>query len=256
MARLPGPDLPPGEVLLSIRRSRSSTEVRALREVTLAALDGAQPWRVPVYRKGQINRPGKYWSVIEHAHVSYESLTELKVLLSLDREPRIRRILAQPFQLSVNEPKGRRFVPDFLTLLEDQTVEVIEVKPRDRVLQPEVEARLDWGRRELENHGWSFRLATDPDLQCAYNLRFLAGYRRRWLFDASLLATIRLETYEPEFFGRLEARMADLTRASRPIVRAHMLHLVWTGDLSCNLNDPLNRGTVLLPAGRVKRNQP
>jgi hypothetical protein len=133
---------------------------------------------------------------------------------------------------------------------------VIEVKPRGRKLQPAVQARVDWGTRELENHGWSFRVATDPDPQCTYNLRFLAGYRRLWLFDASLLATVRLETDAPEFFGTLEARMAHLTGSPRAVVRAHMLHLVWTGDLTCNFNEPLSAGTVLFPAERPRRNPP
>lgn len=251
MTALPEPDLPADETVLRIRRSTSSTQAFALRAVLLSALDDAVPWRTPAYRHHQTNRPGKYWAVTERAHVAYESLAELAALLNLDRDPCVWQIRAQPFQLLVNNPNGRTYVPDFLSVRNDQSVEIMEVKPLYKTSDPKIRATLGWATEVLENHGWSYSVVSEPDPQAAYNLRFLAGYRRPWQFNATLLATVRLETYEPEFFGILEARMADLTGASRPVVRAHLLHLIWAGELTCDLRKPLDRGTVLIPAGRT-----
>jgi hypothetical protein len=255
MTALPEPDLPAGETVLRIRRSSSSTQAFALREVLLAAFDDAVPWRTPAYRRGQTNRPGEYWAVTERAHVAYESLAELAALLNLDRDPDIRRILAQPCQLLVNNPNGRTYVPDFLSVRNDKSVEIMEVKPLYKTSDPKIRATLGWAMEVLENHGWSYLVVSEPGQQATYNLRFLAGYRRTWQFNPTLLATVRLETYEPEFFGILEARMADLTGSSRSVMRAHLLHLIWAGELTCDLKEPLDRGTVLIPAGRTEWSQ-
>lgn len=252
---LPEPNLPAGEIMLSIRRnrsrSRSSFRTFPFRDVTLRAFNEAVPWRLPTYRHSQTNRPGLYWTVTETAHVPYESLIELLTLLRLDRDPEIAHILAQPFRLFINEPRGKSYVPDFLTVRGDRSVEIVEVKPLHKMKDPRTVATDDWARKAIEPHGWRYLVVNEPGVQLGYNLRFLAGYRRPWLFNGEVLATVRANTYQPEFFGALEARIAELTGVHALIVRSHLLHLLWTGDLACDLNRPIDGGSVIFPQGRL-----
>jgi hypothetical protein len=248
---LPEPNLPAGEIVLSIRRSRSFSQTFPFREVTLSAFDGAVPWRLPQYRHGQKNRPGLYWSVTEKAHVPYESLTELFTLLRLDRDPDVVHILGQPFRLFINAHRGKSYVPDFLTVRGDRSVRVVEVKPLEKMKDPRTVATMSWARAAIELHGWGYVVVNEPSPQLGYNLRFLAGYRRSWLFNSDVLATIRANTYQPEFFAALEARLAELTGIPPVIMRPHLLHLLWTGELTCDLNRPIDVGSVVLPKGRL-----
>lgn len=248
---LPEPNLPAGEIMLSLRRSSSSTQTLPFRDVTLSAFNGAVPWRLPQYRRGQKNRPGLYWSLTEKAHVPYESLTELFTLLRLDRDPDVVHILGQPFRLFINEPRGKSYVPDFLTVRGDRSVRVVEVKPLHKMKDPRTVATMSWARNTIEPRGWEYVVVNEPSPQLGYNLRFLAGYRRSWLFNRDVLATVTANTYQPEFFAALEARMAELTGAHPLVVRSHLLHLLWTGELTCDLNRPLDAGSVVLPKGRL-----
>ncbi|MFM9609130.1 hypothetical protein [Streptomyces niveiscabiei] len=51
---------------------------------------------------------------------------------------------------------------------------------------------VDGRRREVvQSRGWDFQVWTEPLEAELENLRFLAGYRRQWLFDEDLLAEIR-----------------------------------------------------------------
>lgn len=248
---LPEPNLPAGEIMLSIRRSRVSSQTLPFRETTLSAFNGAVPWRLPQYRHGQKNRPGLYWAVTEKAHVPYESLTELFTLLRLDRDPDVVHILGQPFRLFINAPRGKSYVPDFLAVGVDRAVRVIEVKPLEKMKDPRTVATVSWARETIDPHGWAYAVVNEPSPQLGYNLRFLAGYRRPWLFNSEVLATVRANTYQPEFFAALEARLAALTGTHPLIMRAHLLHLLWTGELTCDLNRPIDAGSVVLPKGRI-----
>lgn len=239
--------------MLSIRRSRSRSSFQTFPfcDVTLSAFNEAVPWRLPQYRHGQENRPGLYWAVTEKAHVPYESLTELFTLLRLDRDPDVLHILGQPFRLFINEPRGKSYVPDFFTVRGDRSVEVVEVKPLRKMKDPRTVATVDWAREIIEPHGWTYAVVNEPQPQLGYNLRFLAGYRRSWLLNGDVLAAVRANTYQPEFFAALEARMAELTGMPPLIMRSHLLHLLWTGELTCDLNRPIDVGSVVFPKGRL-----
>lgn len=253
MGFLPEPDFPAGEIMLSIRRSRSRSSFQTFpfRDVTISAFNAAVPWRLPQYHHDQKNRPGLYWPVTEKAHVPYESLTELFTLMRLDRDPDVVHILGQPFRLFINERRGKSYVPDFLTVRCDRSVEVVEVKPLHKMKNPRTAATVDWARKTIEPHGWSYVVVNEPEPHVGSNLRFLSGYRRSWLFNSDVLATVRANTYQPEYFGALEARMAELTGTHALIMRSHLLHLLWTGELVCDLDRPLDAGSIVLPKGRL-----
>jgi hypothetical protein len=85
---------------------------------------------------------------------------------------------------------GRRHVPDY-QLLTDLGPIVVDVKPRHRVDSPKVAFTLAWTRKVVESRGWRFEVWSEPPEIRLTNIRFLAGYRRDWLFDQGLLEELR-----------------------------------------------------------------
>ncbi|MFD9047226.1 TnsA-like heteromeric transposase endonuclease subunit [Streptomyces zaomyceticus] len=142
------------------------------------------PWRTLRWRHGQKHYSGTYWSSTMHAHVVYESRLELTRLLYADFDWKTTAVFAQPFLLSAMvESKVRRHVPDFLILREDNVPLVVDVKPRALLNRPRVADALGWARGVVLSRGWDFEIWCEPPEAELENLRFLAGYRRDWLFD-------------------------------------------------------------------------
>jgi hypothetical protein len=89
----------------------------------------------------------------------------------------------------------------------------------------------------VEARGWQYEVwsgAEPPELE---NLRFLAGYRRPWLFDAALLDEVRDADVEGRMFGEVVRGLAACDPAT---ARAAVLHLLWRGELKTDLSTPLN----------------
>jgi hypothetical protein len=68
---------------------------------------------------------------------------------------------------------------------------VVDVKPEHLLARPEVAFTFEWARRLVEARGWRYEVWIEPRLPELENLRFLAGYRRSWLFDVALLDRVR-----------------------------------------------------------------
>ena len=78
----------------------------------------------------------------------------------------------------------------------------------------------------MEARGWQYEVwsgAPSPELE---NLRFLAGYRRPWLFDAALLDQVLGTDLEGRTFGEVVHGLTDSDPAA---ARAAVLHLLWRG---------------------------
>ena len=120
-------------------------------------------------------------------HVVYESRLELARLIFADFDRSVHRILAQPFLLKAKVGgKIRKHIPDYF-LATDHGPVVVDVKPEYLLAKPAVAYTFAWTRWLVEARGWQYEVwsgAPSPELE---NLRFLAGYRRPWLFDAALL---------------------------------------------------------------------
>jgi hypothetical protein len=141
--------------------------------------------------KGQRHYLGSFWSATERDLVLYESRLELARLLFADFERSGPGIVAQPFLLEAEiDGRCRRHVLDFLLLTESLPV-VVDVKPASRVSNPDVAFVLAWTRRSVEGRGWVYEVWSEPPAVELANVRMLAGYRREWLFDPTVLAELR-----------------------------------------------------------------
>jgi hypothetical protein len=174
--------------------------------------------------------------------VIYESRLELARLLYADFDPAVTRILAQPFLMTAHvEGKDRRHIPDFL-LLTGAGPLVVDVKPAQRLSFPEVAFTLGWSREVVESRGWGHEVWSEPVVERLENVRFLAGYRRDWLFDPRVLDAL----------GRAELDGATLAEAfaaapgfDEMVVRSAVFHLLWSGYLGTDLDRPLSGGHVV-----------
>lgn len=228
---------------VSIRQRRGLlVEDRDWSTAPVDLLQSACPWRTFRWYKGQKHYSGTYWSATMRDHVIYESRLELSRLLFADFDPSVRGIVAQPFLLkTVLEGKVRRHIPDYL-LLTGQVPVVVDVKPLHRLSKPEVEFTFGWTRRAVESRGWEYEVWSEPPAVELENIRFLAGYRRDWLFSAETLEELRDADLDGLRLGQAAGCLPD-----RPDheVRSAVNRLLWTQDLVTDLDRPLGPSHIL-----------
>jgi hypothetical protein len=223
-----------------------SSEIREVPTVSVRTGDlrDVVPWRTFRSRRGQRHYSGVYWSATTGGHVIYESRLELARLLFADFDPDVVSIMAQPFRL-VAEVNGalRAHVPDFLLLTADGGVVVVDVKPLRRLADAEVRFTFDWTRAAIAECGWGFEVWSEPDPMVLANVRFLAGYRRGWLFDAELVEGVDLAAAEGLSIGEVERALAP--RWTPTVARAGLMHVLWSGRVRTDLSRPLSSMHIL-----------
>ncbi|MGW0556545.1 TnsA-like heteromeric transposase endonuclease subunit [Streptomyces sp. NPDC002926] len=228
---------------MTVRQSDGALEVAPWPYKGIERMESLIPWRTFRWYYGQKHYSGFYWSSTMRAHVIYESRLELTRLIYADFAPEVTAIYAQPFLITA-EINGaqRRHVPDFLLLRDGSVPLVVDVKPRELLTRPKVAFSLEWSREAVESCGWEYQVWCEPPDEERANLRFLAGYRRDWLFNADLLQEMRTR----DLVG---ATLGDAFRSfpnwPKEVVRAAVFHLLWVQDLSTDLDEILAERNVL-----------
>ncbi len=230
-------------VTVSLRRSTGQVvEDREWAATSVDMLSSVAPWRTFRWYKGQRHYSGTYWSATTQDHVIYESRLELTRLLAADFDPSVQDIRAQPFLLKAPVDGGvRTHVPDFL-LITAQGPVIVDVKPRLRLSRPEVTITFEWTRDAVESRGWRYEVWSEPPEVEAENVRFLAGYRRNWLFSPALLDELRRAELDGVLLGNAVRSTSSWPEAH---VRAALHHLLWSHELLADLTRPLSPHTVL-----------
>jgi hypothetical protein len=222
---------------VSFRTESGVSEDKPWTVVDSAALSNTLPWRKFRWHKGQRHYSGVYWSATMRDHVVYESRLELSRLILADFDQAVQRILAQPFLLKAKvDGKVRKHIPDYF-LATNRGPVVVDVKPEHLLAKPTVAYTFAWTRRLVEARGWRYEVwsgAPSPEME---NVRFLAGYRRPWLFDVALLDEIRSTEVARRTFGELACSLGTRDPA---LTRAAVLHLLWRGELKTDLSMPLS----------------
>lgn len=220
-------------------------ETRPLAEASVDDVVAAAPWRTCRWHQGQRHYSGTYWAATESDHVIYESRLELARLLFADFDVGVQRIAAQPFLLRCPvDGKERRHIPDYLLLTNAGPI-VVDVKPRRRLESKTVAFTFAWTRSVLTERGWRYEVWSEPPPIELENVRFLAGYRRAWLFDPDVLNAARSEVQEGITLGEALSAVAAYPE---PTVRAALLHLLWRQEFRVNLAQRLTAASVLRTA--------
>jgi hypothetical protein len=127
-------------------------------------------------------------------------------------------------------------------------VTVVDVKPRLRQSNPKVASALAWSREVIDKLGWGFEVWGEPNPQLLANLRFLAAYRRTEFFRVEILAAIQAAASVPTSLREIEIALEP--QWPLLIVRSHMLHLLWRGQVAGDLESPLDRSTIVRTQGQ------
>jgi hypothetical protein len=121
---------------------------------------------------------------------------------------------------------------------------VVDVIRAERMIQPKVVLLCTWTRRIVESLGWSYLVLHEPPRIRLSNIRFLAGYRRDWLINQSLLDEMhcRLGGFTGMSIAEAEQSVGGYPRQ---LVRPALMHLLWRHECCVDLDVPLRPSTVL-----------
>jgi hypothetical protein len=188
---------------------------------------------------------GRYWAATTGRHHWFESLYEMRALMSFDRDPSVVGIATQPMKVTWADTKGGRF-PDVLLDRTDDRPLLVDVKPRERI---------------RERHEWAFSrtaalcaaaevdygIVCDLSEQEATNLRFLAGYRYpRWACPAEVRELLAVRAGEAWPLGEWIELIGETDIPARGVLYAAL----WRGALEVDLDAPIERDTLAASAGR------
>lgn len=212
-------------------------------EIDARELVNGMPCRTFPWYLGRRSYAGEYWCATEHKQVNYESRLELSRLMMKDFDQSVRRIASQPFKLRT-KVDGVLFTrtPDFLAITEAGPL-VIDVKGVRALQDPEVCRTLALTRTVIEARGWAYEIASEPPEVEYGNIRFLAGYRREWLFQSDVLSRVRHALQ-----SAAEASVDTIVRATElPRVTAFpgLMHLLWLGECTADLSRTLTGATTV-----------
>ncbi|MFF9641006.1 TnsA-like heteromeric transposase endonuclease subunit [Kitasatospora aureofaciens] len=185
--------------------------------------------------RGRRHYSGWYWAATTRGLVAYESRLELARILLADFDPSVVAIVAQPFQLvGADGSSVRRHVPDLLLARADGSVTVVDVKAAWRAKAPEVVAQFAWTEQVCATRGWAFETWYGADPVLVENVRFLAGYRRPEVIDQDIVGHAARAARTHRSVAAIERALAS--RFPSDLVRPAVLHLLWSGALTCDLN--------------------
>src|SRR6185312_5686100 len=136
--------------------------------------------REPIGRSFGLVR-GKFPSKKMGRMIHWESQLERDAALLFEFSPAIAAYREQPFRIHYSfNGKIRRYTPDFEVKLQTGEIQIIEVKPLARSLEPHEAYRLSEIRRYFEGRGYTYRILTEADIRqidLLKNLWILMRYR-------------------------------------------------------------------------------
>jgi hypothetical protein len=121
------------------------------------------------------------------------------------------------------------------------------VTRRERLEKPKYRHIFELTRRVVESRGWQYEIAHAPARVEYTNIRFLAGYRRPWLFDETLLNEIRrvAESLPEPSVDEIVSGTAYPRRTALPA----LMHLLWRQDhLRVDIAERLSPASVVRAA--------
>ena len=191
---------------------------------------------------GQKHMPGLFWMSRMGQLVGYESRLEMFVLMQLDFNPAVTKVVSQPFTLHC-QLKGKPFkhTPDYLTLEDTGKATVIDAKPRAEV--DKLDNRRAFAATEgvCAEIGWHYSVQSEADPTFLANLKWLTGYRKRPPF-ADSYADDLIKVCQ----GSPLPLKALVEKVGPPyLVRPVLFHLLWRRLLSADMYMPFTDETVV-----------
>ncbi len=206
-----------------------------------------QPVRKPAAYKKQRHLSGYYFFSTTGRHVLYESRLEMFVLMTLDFEPHVVGVSAQPFKLWYRrDRKDRSHVPDFFAKLSDGQELVVDVKQEAVAKRPRNQQVFKITAHACSQAGWQYKVDSGPKEPYLSNIKWLAGFRRMPAnkdFEHYAEAIVDLCTERPRSISYLTESIGP-SASVRPV----LFHLMWKQIVTTPLDTRLtNESLILLP---------
>lgn len=224
--------------------SRGEVSTRFSETDADAVLHGLPVRKPPTYRR-QRNYPGLFWSATTESFLIYESLLELDCLWLKDFNSTVEWIATQPFDMTGwCAGRSRRHVPDIMLQMNSGRVRVVDVKPEQRLDDPDTATVFKWTGEVCAERGWDYEVWSGASSTLLRNTKFLGSARRRLLVSDDELISVMDAFSEGQTFGDvIDARI--LRGGNEHLVRTALLHLLWCGALAFDMERPLHEGSVL-----------
>lgn len=210
-------------------------------EAREVVFEDCAPIRVIPHYRGSHHTPGEYWSETGGRLIAYESFLECQWMMLLDFAPTVVAFGGQPFEVSAVDSHGSwRHTPDIFARRVDGSAVVWDVKNPRHLRRPEVIQQAERTRVVCDLVGWDYRLVGQPDAQRLANVSWLHGYRRPLHAGVELVPRLLALAQQPVSIAEL------LSYLSNPVLaRPVLFHLLWHGQLVCDLHAPLREVTLV-----------
>ena len=182
--------------------------------------------------------PVRMWSATTGDYILLESGLEYELARSLDRDPSVAWIVAQPAAVTFDD--GAVHVPDLLVEHMDGRVVVWDVRPRERQ-DERFHRTAELTAQACREVGWGYEVHAGFAPARHLNLLWLGVFRipPSWPTTESRRQLLGL--------ARGGAAVADVLAhdAGDGQLTALMWHLIWSGELVFDLDHAINAATVL-----------
>lgn len=223
---------------------RGTVRVR-LDDVDADAVLHGLPVRKPPTYKGQRNYPGLFWSATTGSFLIYESLLELDYLWLADFDTQVDWMATQPFELSGHfGGRDHRHVPDVMLRSNLGRIRIIDVKPQSRLEDPETVAVFGWTGDVCARRGWDYEVWSRASATVLRNIKLLACGRLSMQLDRRTAQRVIEACPDRLAFGEV-FKVACTSQVGELDVRPVILHLLWRGILTVDMESPITDGSLL-----------
>lgn len=175
---------------------------------------------------------GRLWMARLDRQVEFESLTERRCLMELDRTAGVVSVSSQPMWIEWGGGLNGKHAPDYFVRSEDGTGTVVDVRPLARI-DDKAQRQFDRTAEFCRSAGWEYIVfAPESEIRDA-NLRFLLRYRdKAWVVG-----------------GPAESSSGSIAEIARELDTngdglALCYAAIWAGELVVDLEQPLSLRTV------------
>ena len=227
----------------------------------LASESKVKPWEAttppsgvdqlqPVRRAKSSNRnrhiPVNPWSATQRTTLELESGYEHDLVRKLDRLPEVTALIPQPAEITwIDNHASRTHVPDLLSITKDEAVTVWDARPPEKQ-DEKFKRQVVVSTQACKRFGWRYCVFEGQSTAERLNHMWLNGFRNPpvWIEPNRTILEQAFNGVKVRTVGELFA----LDKGDGEI-KSVMWHLLWNGQLRCNLRYRITQMTEIELAG-------
>lgn len=207
-------------------------------DVSFTPFEHCSPVRSFPAWPGKRHYSGSLWMSRGHRHVGFESFAERSCLLELDRSADVVDVCSQPMWIKWLDEDGSDHVPDYFARLSDGGALLVDVRPLSRIDEA-AHRKFSRTAQLCDELGWQYVVYDAESPIRDANLRFLARYTPRiWGVGSSHVPPSGCLGTVADV-----ASMLEEDGDGRGLARCY--GMIWSGDLTVDLDQPLRMATLV-----------